>query len=68
MFVRAKKKANGKYSVQIVQSVRYESKVPQRVIHHLGQAAVGEGLDELTQLAEKLCRELEMLSREFPGA
>jgi transposase len=59
MFVRTKQKPNGKYAIQIVESVRRGDKVSQSIVRHLGQATTEDELIELKALAHKICVELE---------
>lgn len=58
MFVRLKKKSNGKTAVQIVESVRRGDKVSQKIIRHLGQGENEKEINELKKLAESICCEM----------
>lgn len=54
MFVRVKNKANGKKSVQIVESYRRADKVSQRIVRHVGQAVTDREVKELKKLANSI--------------
>jgi len=55
MFVRIKSSKNSpKKSVQIVESIRQDSKVKQHIVRHVGTALNDEELDSLKRLAEHL--------------
>jgi len=58
MFVRVKERANGKKSIQIVESVRREDKVNQQIIRHVGQAVTDREVKELTKLANSIIAEM----------
>lgn len=61
MFVRTKPKANNKISVQIVESVRVNNKVTQKIVSHVGVAGINDNnmLEGLKRLAELKIIELE---------
>lgn len=52
MFIRTKKRANGKISVQIVESFRKGPKVQQRIFRHIGQGETPWEVEELKKLAQ----------------
>ncbi len=58
MFVRIKDKANGKKSIQIVESYRRADKVSQRIVRHIGQAETDREVQELKKLAESIIVEM----------
>jgi transposase len=58
MFVRVKEKANGKKSIQIVESVRREDKVNQQIVRHVGQAVTEREVEELKKLARSIIEEM----------
>ena len=51
MFVREKKKPNGKRSIQIVESYRRGDQVSQKIIRHVGQGASDNEVEALKKLA-----------------
>lgn len=59
MFVRVKPKPNGKFAVQIVESVRRADKVRQQVVRHLGQAQNEREIAVLKDLAQSIIAEME---------
>lgn len=59
MFVRVKKKSNGKRSVQIVVSYRRADKVSQKIIRHIGQAVTDREVQELKKLGQSIINEME---------
>jgi transposase len=54
MFIRTKKRANGKISVQIVESYRRGNKVNQKILRHVGQAINEEEVKLLKRLASSI--------------
>ena len=58
MFVRVKKKANGKRSIQICESYRRADKVSQKIIRHVGQAANDKEEAVLRKLAGSIIIEM----------
>lgn len=54
MFIRVKEKANGKKSIQIVETYRRADKVYQRIIRHVGQAVTEKEVEVLKRLAESI--------------
>jgi len=61
MFVRVKKTPNSpRSSVQIVESMRIEGKVRQKIVKHIGIAMDDEELEELKLLGESIKRKLEL--------
>ncbi len=56
MFVRSKTRANGKISVQIVESYRIGAKVHQKIFRHIGQAETDWEVSELKALAESIIK------------
>lgn len=59
MFIRVKKKANGRRAVQIVESYRRADKVHQKIIRHIGQGETDREIDELKKLANSIIIEVE---------
>lgn len=59
MFIRKKKKPNGKIAVQIVENVRTHDKTNQKILKHIGQASSEKELNELLHLALICKKELE---------
>ena len=59
MFVRRKKKANGKTSVQIVESYRRGDKVNQKIVRHIGQGVTEKEIEVLESLARTVIHEIE---------
>lgn len=60
MYVRTKSSPRSQnISVQIVASQRVDGKIKQNVIRHLGTTKLGEGLEQLKQLARNLIVEME---------
>ena len=57
MFVRVKNKANGKMSVQIVESYRKGTKVSQKIVRHVGVGMNDREVSELKKLAESIILE-----------
>ncbi len=61
MFVRVKKTPNSpRSSVQIVESMRVEGKVRQKIVKHIGIAYDDKELEELKLLGESIKRKLEL--------
>jgi transposase len=61
MFIRVKKTPNSpRCSIQIVESMRIEGKVRQRIVKHIGVAKDEQELEELKVLAESIKRKLEL--------
>lgn len=58
MFVRQKKRSNGKIQIQIVESVRTGKTVNLRVIRSLGVASTQEEINQILELAEAIIVEL----------
>jgi hypothetical protein len=61
MFVRKKLKANGTWSIQIVESVRRGDKVHQNILRHVGQATCEREVSQLTKVAQAIVDELEQV-------
>lgn len=59
MFIRIKKKDNGKRSVQIVETYRRGDKVFQKIIRHVGQAVTDKEVEILRRLGESIIVETE---------
>jgi len=59
MFVRVKKKSNGKKSIQIVASYRRADKVSQKIIRHIGQAVTDHEVEQMKKLAQSIIYEME---------
>jgi transposase len=59
MFVRVKKRPNGKKSIQIVESFRRADKVSQKIVRHVGQAVTDREVTELKRLAVSIIVEME---------
>lgn len=59
MFIRVKERANGKKSVQIVESYRRGDKVQQKIIRHVGQAVSDAEVEVLRKLGESIIVETE---------
>ncbi|MBU0506930.1 IS1634 family transposase [bacterium] len=64
MFVRAKKKDNEKFSIQIVETYRKADKVHQKIIRHVGQAVTEREVEELKKLAQSII--IEMKNKKKP--
>jgi len=61
MFIRVKKTPNSpRCSIQIVESMRIEGKVRQKIVKHVGVAKDDKELEELKILAESIKRKLEL--------
>ena len=61
MFIRVKKTPNSpRSSIQIVESIRVEGKVRQKIVKHVGVANDERELEELKILAESIKRKLEL--------
>lgn len=59
MFIRTKTTPRNKnISVQIVETIRSEGKIKQRIIRHIGTAASGKELENLKQIAQRIMAEL----------
>lgn len=58
MFVRVKERANGKQSIQIVESYRRGDNVSQKIMRHVGQAENPREVEELKRLAESIIMEM----------
>jgi len=58
MFVRVKKKPNGKSAVQIVESHRRADKISQKIVRHVGMATNEREIEELKRLAESIIIEI----------
>ncbi len=58
MFIREKKRANGKRAIQIVESVRRGNKVSQKVVRHVGQGNSDDEVEVLRQLARMIISEV----------
>lgn len=58
MFVRKKKRDNGKTSVQIVESYRRGDKVSQKIVRHVGQGVSEHEIEVLTALANTIIAEI----------
>jgi len=56
MFIRAKKKPNGKTAVQIVESHRVGYKVSQKIVRHIGQGQTEREVEELKKLGRSLSK------------
>lgn len=54
MFVRIKDRSNGKRVVQIVESIRQDDKVRQKVFRHVGQGLTDQEIQVLKGLAESI--------------
>jgi len=54
MFIRVKKKPNGKRSVQVVESYRRADKVNQKIIRHVGQGITDKEVEELKKIADSI--------------
>ncbi|MFA5625151.1 MAG: hypothetical protein WC966_08880 [Bradymonadales bacterium] len=52
MFVRVKKKNNGKVAIQVVDSVRKGNQVQQKIVRHFGMATTEEEVAEYKRIAE----------------
>ena len=52
MFVRVKKRANGKRAVQVVETIRRGNKVNQKVVRHIGQGDTDEEVEILKKLGK----------------
>ncbi len=58
MFIRAKKKPNGKTAVQIVESHRVGYKVSQKIVRHIGQGQTEREVEELKKLGRSIIKEI----------
>lgn len=66
MFIRTKSTPNSpRKSVQIVQSIRKDNKVSQKIIRHIGIAMDNEELEQLEFLAESIKIKLESIDQKF---
>lgn len=54
MFIRVKKKPNGKRAVQVVESYRRADKVTQKIIRHVGQGVTDKEIEELKKIADSI--------------
>ena len=59
MFIRTKKRKNGKTAVQIVESYRRGDKVSQNIVRHIGQGVSEHEIEALTALANTIIAEIE---------
>jgi transposase len=59
MYIRTKKRENGKFSMQIVENSRVNGKPRQKVIRHVGTVANEDDLVELEKFAHYLKRQIE---------
>ena len=59
MFVRTKILASGKTKIQIVESVRENGKVRQKILRHVGTVSSSQELERFKQLAEYIKAEME---------
>jgi len=59
MYIRVKKKPNGKRAVQIVESIRHGNKVKQKIVRHIGQGISDREVEELKRLANSIIVETE---------
>jgi transposase len=59
MFIRKKKRKNGKISVQIVESQRRGDKVSQVILRHVGQAENEQEADIMEILAQSILKKIE---------
>ncbi len=58
MFIRTKKKPNGKTAVQIVESHRVGYKVSQKIVRHIGQGQTEREVEELKKLGRSIIKEI----------
>ena len=60
MFIRTKKRANGKIAVQIVETIRRGKTVNQKVIRHIGQGCTEEEVEALKDLAKMVMNNIKL--------
>ncbi len=59
LFIRTKKRKNGKAAVQIVESYRRGDKVSPKIVRHSGQGVSEHEIEALTALANTIIAEIE---------
>ena len=64
MFVRAKKKAEDRYSIQIVQNTRDGKKVKQKILRHVGVARSDDEVNKLKEIAEEFMANIIVAEKE----